>query len=81
MENGGDSFEIGIRILRALPRLTLGGKKFFCIVDGLEYAEDWKTEPQVREFVRALRDVIAWNNGQLVYTLTKGVRTSLTGEL
>ncbi|XXG95779.1 hypothetical protein Hte_002050 [Hypoxylon texense] len=68
---GPDSFEKGVGLLSALPRLNLGGRKLFCIVDGLELAEDYTTLDQVRGLVRVLRDVVAWNHGQLVYTFSK----------
>lgn len=68
---GPDCFERGVRVLSALPRLDLKGRKLFCIVDGLELAEDEKILDQVQDLVRALRDVMAWNHGQLVYTFSK----------
>ncbi|KAI1777231.1 hypothetical protein F4818DRAFT_457149 [Hypoxylon cercidicola] len=71
MECGPDCFGMGMRILGALPRLDFKGRKLFCIVDGLEHVEDKTTLEQVRELVRALRDIVAWNKGQLLYTFNK----------
>ncbi|KAI6081667.1 hypothetical protein F4821DRAFT_264690 [Hypoxylon rubiginosum] len=64
-------FEMGMRLLTALPRLDTKGRKLIFIVDGLEHAESEKTLDQVGDLVRTLRDIVASNCGQLLFTLNK----------
>ncbi|KAI1769292.1 hypothetical protein GGR53DRAFT_527563 [Hypoxylon sp. FL1150] len=71
MNGGPDCFEMGVKLLTALPRLDTKGRKLIFIVDGIEHAESEKTLDQVGYFVRTLRNTVASNCGQLLFTLNR----------
>ncbi|KAI0376457.1 hypothetical protein F5Y04DRAFT_210355 [Hypomontagnella monticulosa] len=69
MSGGPEGFEAGLRILLALPQLKLGKRKLLCVVDGLDLAESRDTMNEVRRLVAVLRDLVAKNGGNILYTL------------
>ncbi|KAI1798800.1 hypothetical protein F4811DRAFT_162278 [Daldinia bambusicola] len=68
---GPDSFDAGLGILQSLPLLELNGKKMFCIIDGMDLAEDKVTLSQLQRLLAVLRDVMSRNCAHLLYTLTR----------
>ncbi|KAI2633088.1 hypothetical protein GGS26DRAFT_555270 [Hypomontagnella submonticulosa] len=71
MGGGPDRFDAGVRILSALPKFRLGKRRLFCIVDGLHLAEGKETSSHVATLVAVLRDVVAKNDGHILYTISR----------
>ena len=69
MSGGPEGFEAGLRILLALPQLSLRKRKLLCVVDGLDLAESRDTMNEVQRLVAVLRDLVAKNGGNILYTL------------